>query len=277
MLAWGRADVAESSKRQLVAYRRHVYSRIKEAMTKKGSKLDSTEVTEVTSRALDEYGQKNKEALQYLFPGVGDQPSVGGAMPQSPRSGQRQGGGQPAAAAPPPVFPSGQLDNMSNRANRLKAGEVVMDLPSVQEELTRMMNGRSPSAAAMRAARDAGFGGNVGRWLMQQADGYRDSFKIPAGARQQLLRSSRDAEGMSSAVAAMTRPVTGAVELAGRSVMDALLGVTPSYAAPRMALASPPRMPTSQPASGGGAFPRSASTSWDRRSCHGSSQGRQVS
>lgn len=101
-----------------------------------------------------------------------------------------------------------------------------------------MMNGRPPSAAAMRAARDAGFGGNVGRWLMQQAEGYRDSFKIPAGARQQLLRSSRDAEGMSSAIAAITRPVTGAVQLAGRSVMDALLGVTPSYAAPQMAVMS---------------------------------------
>lgn len=237
MLAWGDANVAESSKRQLVAGRRHVYSRIQEAMTRKGGRLDATEVTEVTSRALEEYGQKNKEALEYLFPGVGDEPSVGGAKPQPHRGGQRSGGGgsQPAAT-PTPVFSSGQLDNMPNRANRLKAGEVVMDLPSVQEEVTRMMNGRSPSAAAMRAARDAGFGGNVGRWLMQQADGYRDSFRIPEGARQQLLRSSRDAEGMANAIAAATRPVTGAVELAGRSLMDALLGVTPSYAAPQMAM-----------------------------------------
>jgi hypothetical protein len=235
MLAWGDANVAESSRRQLVAYRAHVYNRIQEATTKKGAKLSASEVTQVAARALEEYGQKDQKAREYLFPGVGEEPSVGGRM-QPPATGQRSSSGGQPAATPPPVFSSGQLDNMPNRANRLKAGEVVMDLPSVQEEVTRMMNGRPPSAAAMRAARDAGFGGNVGRWLMQQADGYRDSFRIPDSARQRLLRSSRDAEGMSNAIAATMRPVAGAVELAGRSLLDALMGVTPTYAAPMMVM-----------------------------------------
>lgn len=226
LLAWGDADVARSAQLQLSAYRTHVYSRLQEAAAKKGAKLSASEITSVTGRALEEYGKSDEKSFNRLFPGSANtnEPSVGGrARPPGPGAGAEPA--RPAA----PVYPSGQLDNMPNRSQRLKNGEPVLALPSVQEEVGRVLNGQAPSAAASRAARDAGFGGNVGRWLLREADNY-PSFTIPNNARQQLLRSSRDAQGMSDAmrVASASR---GAVQTAGGWILDALMGTTPAYAA----------------------------------------------
>jgi hypothetical protein len=253
MLAYGDADIAESQRRQLTAYRRHVYSRLRDATAKKKAALDSAEITAVASQALEEYGKSDEKNFNRLFPGSKtDEPSVSGrARPPGPGAGAEPA--RPAA----PVYPSGQLDNMPNRSQRLKNGEPVLALPSVQEEVGRVLNGQAPSAAASRAARDAGFGGNVGRWLLREADNY-PSFTIPNNARQQLLRSSRDAQGMSDAmrVASASR---GAVQTAGGWILDALMGTTPAYAAPVTGTMSRPQMPSG----GGGAAPRGSNTSWD--------------
>ena len=253
MLAYGDADIAESQRRQLTAYRRHVYSRLRDATAKKKAALDSAEITAVASQALEEYGKSDEKNFNRLFPGSKtDEPSVSGrARPPGPGAGAEPA--RPAA----PVYPSGQLDNMPNRSQRLKLGEPVLALPSVQEEVGRVLNGQAPSAAASRAARDAGFGGNVGRWLLREADNY-PSFTIPNNARQQLLRSSRDAQGMSDAmrVASASR---GAVQTAGGWILDALMGTTPAYAAPVTGTMSRPQMPSG----GGGAAPRGSNTSWD--------------
>jgi hypothetical protein len=253
MLAYGDADIAESQRRQLTAYRRHVYSRLRDATAKKKAALDSAEITAVASQALEEYGKSDEKNFNRLFPGSKtDEPSVSGrARPPGP------GAGAEPARPTAPVYPSGQLDNMPNRSQRLKNGEPVLALPSVQEEVGRVLNGQAPSAAALRAARDAGFGGNVGRWLLREADNY-PSFTIPNNARQQLLRSSRDAQGMSDAmrVASASR---GAVQTAGGWILDALMGTTPAYAAPVTGTMSRPQMPSG----GGGAAPRGSNTSWD--------------
>jgi len=230
-MAWRDADVAESTRRQYSAYQRFVVSRIREAEAKKGSRLNGSEVIDVATRAVQEYGTKDTDNLNYLFPGSDEspnEPSVGGrARPP------RQGGATPDAARPaaraPSVFPSGQLDNMPNRANRLKNGETVLSLPSLQEEVTRVMNGRPPSAAAMRAARDAGFGGNVGRWLMQQAGGY-PSFNIPAPARQRLLRSSNDAQGVADAMQTAAATASQPVSWFANGFLNAITGAAPAAA-----------------------------------------------
>jgi hypothetical protein len=226
---------------------------LRDATAKKKAALDSAEITAVASQALEEYGKSDEKNFNRLFPGSKtDEPSVSGrARPPGPGAGAEPA--RPAA----PVYPSGQLDNMPNRSQRLKNGEPVLALPSVQEEVGRVLNGQAPSAAASRAARDAGFGGNVGRWLLREADNY-PSFTIPNNARQQLLRSSRDAQGMSDAmrVASASR---GAVQTAGGWILDALMGTTPAYAAPVTGTMSRPQMPSG----GGGAAPRGSNTSWD--------------
>jgi uncharacterized FlgJ-related protein len=253
MLAYGDADIAESQRRQLTAYRRHVYSRLRDATAKKKAALDSAEITAVASQALEEYGKSDEKNFNRLFPGSKtDEPSVSGrARPPGPGAGAEPA--RPAA----PVYPSGQLDNMPNRSQRLKLGEPVLALPSVQEEVGRVLNGQAPSAAASRAARDAGYGGNVGRWLLREAKNY-PSFTIPSNARQQLLRSSRDAQGMADAMRVASAP-RGAVQTAGGWILDALMGTTPAYAAPVTGTMSRPQMPSG----GGGAAPRGSNTSWD--------------
>ena len=237
LLAWGDADVARSAQLQLTAYRKHVYSRLREAAAKKGAKLSADEITTVTSQALEEYGKNDAKSFNRLFPGSAEsnEPSVGNRA-KPPVPGAAGDKGRPA----PEVYPSGQLDNMPERSTRLKTGEAVLALPSVQEEVGRVLNGQAPSAAVRRAARDAGFGGNVGRWLLREAGNY-PTFSIPSDARQRLLRSSNDAQGMADAMR-VASSAKGAVQTAGGWILDALMGTAPAVAAPTAATMSPLRV-----------------------------------
>lgn len=237
LLAWGDADVARSAQLQLTAYRKHVYSRLREAAAKKGAKLSADEITTVTSQALEEYGKNDAKSFNRLFPGSAEsnEPSVGNRA-KPPVPGAAGDKGRPA----PEVYPSGQLDNMPERSTRLKTGEAVLALPSVQEEVGRVLNGQAPSAAVRRAARDAGFGGNVGRWLLREAGNY-PAFSIPSDARQRLLRSSNDAQGMADSMR-VASSAKGAVQTAGGWILDALMGAAPAVAAPTAATMSPLRV-----------------------------------
>ena len=235
LLAYGDADVARSAQLQLSAYRSHVYSRIQEAAAKKGAQLSAAEVTSVTSRALEEYGKSDVKNFNRLFPGSAktNEPSVGNkARPPAPGAADGVPAGRQSFAKP--VYPSGQLDNIPDRSSRLQSGEPVLALPSVQEEMGRVLNGQPPSAAASRAARDAGYGNNVGRWLLREADNY-PSFTIPNGARQQLLRSSRDAQGVADSFRTAMAPARPVQSVAGW-FFDALTGATPAVAAPTLAM-----------------------------------------
>lgn len=229
MLAWGDANVARSAQLQLSAYRKHVYARLQEAKARKGGELDAAEVTSVTQAALAEYGKNDAKSFNQLFPGSpkSNTPGMGPAKPPVPGSEPiKPPPGRQAYSAP--VYSSGQLDNIPNRAQRLKAGEPVLSLPSAQEEATRVLNGRAPSAAVSRAAKDAGL--TPGKFLLRQLDAYPD-FQLPADARQQLLRSSRGAQGITDAARTATGGKPRPVEMAAMWFFDALTGARPAAAA----------------------------------------------
>lgn len=219
MLAFGDANVARSAQLQLSAYRKHVYARLQEAKAEKGGELDAAEVTSFAQAALSEYGKNDAKNFNQLFPGSSksNTPGIQGIPVQPP-------GRQPAAA---PVFSSGQLDNIPNRAQRLKDGGPVLNLPSAQEEAMRVLNGRAPSAAVSRAAKDAGL--TPGKFLLRQLEAY-PSFRLPSDARQQLLRSSRGAQGITDSARTASGGKPRPVEMAAMWFFDALTGARPAVA-----------------------------------------------
>jgi hypothetical protein len=231
LLAWGDADIARSAQLQRSAYFGHVAARLREAAAKKGAKLDPQEITSVTSRALEEYGKSDVKNFNRLFPGSPEtnEPSVGTrAKPPTPNTPAKPTPSRPQSADP--VYPSSQLDNMPNRQQRLRGGSAVLGLPSVQEEITRVLNGQQPSAAVRRAARDAGFGNDVGRWLEREAGAYPE-FKIPPAARNQLLRSSRDAAGVADATRQVAMLDARPVQTVAGWFFNAITGTAPAMAA----------------------------------------------
>jgi urease gamma subunit len=230
MLAWGDLNIAASQERQQSAYRRHVYSRLADAKRDKGGQLNAAEATAVISKALEEYGKNDKDAVRYLFPGSStlNTPGIQGIPVLPPAAGSEPIKPPPGRQAySQPVYSSGQLDNIPNRAQRLKAGEPVLSLPSAQEEATRILNGRAPSAAVSRAAKDAGL--TPGKFLLQQLDGY-PSFQLPADARRDLLRSSRGAQGITDAARTASGGQPRPVEMAAMWFFDALTGARPAAA-----------------------------------------------
>ena len=229
MLAFGDANVARSAQLQLSAYRKHVYDRLQKAKATKGGELDAAEVTSVTQAALAEYGKNDAKSFNQLFPGSpkGNAPGVQG-IPVKPYSGSEPVKPPPGRQAySAPVYPAGQLDNIPNRAQRLKEREPVLSLPSAQEETTRILNGRAPSAAVSRAAKDAGL--TPGNFLLRQLDAY-PSFQLPSDARQQLLRSSRGAQGITDSSRTASAGKPRPVEMAAMWFFDALTGARPSMA-----------------------------------------------
>lgn len=229
MLAFGDANVARSAQLQLSAYRKHVYARLQEAKARKGGELDPAEVTSETQKALAEYGKNDAKSFNQLFPGSdkSDAPGIQG-IPVKPYSGSEPVKPPPGRQAySAPVYPAGQLDNIPNRAQRLKEREPVLSLPSAQEEATRILNGRAPSAAVSRAAKDAGL--TPGNFLLRQLDAY-PSFQLPSDARQQLLRSSRGAQGITDSSRTASAGKPRPVEMAAMWFFDALTGARPSMA-----------------------------------------------
>lgn len=227
-LKFGNANAAESVNRQTLAYRNHVYQRLEQEYTRRGRELSSREVTEVVTTALEEYGQKDKESFQYNFPGAQEfgTPGVDGTKPKAPTAAP---GARPAR---PPVYPSGQLDNVPNRSQRLMDPNApVLALPSVQEEVGRILNSRPPSAAIQRAARDAKT--TPGRFLLRQAEKYPE-FKLTPVQRQQLLRSSADAEGFGANLVSSLMDTGSRI---GRYAFRAI--APPANAAPSMGTISP--------------------------------------
>ena len=229
LLAFGDANMARSAQLQLSAYRKHVYDRLQKAKAAKGGELDPAEVTSVTQAALAEYGKNDAKSFNQLFPGSpkGNAPGVQG-IPVKPYSGSEPVKPPPGRQAySAPVYPAGQLDNIPNRAQRLKEREPVLSLPSAQEEATRILNGRAPSAAVSRAAKDAGL--TPGNFLLRQLDAY-PSFQLPSDARQQLLRSSRGAQGITDSSRTASAGKPRPVEMAAMWFFDALTGARPSMA-----------------------------------------------
>ena len=207
VLQYGKANASESIRRQQTAYRQHVYQALDAATIKKGSKLTSAEVTQVVSQSLESYGQKDKDAKAYLFPGVAEfgTPSVeqSGPKPSAGATAPGAAPGQSAAPAKPklPAYNSSQLDRVPDREKRLlDPNNPVMQGPSVSEEMNRVLRGTPPSPSVVRAARDAKM--SVGKFLLRQAEFYPWLMNdMKPEFRNQLLRSSAKAEGVANNIA----------------------------------------------------------------------------
>lgn len=229
VLAYGDANIAESQRRQLSAYRRHVYVRLDEAKARKGGELTPAEVTAAVEGALREYGTKDQRALADLFPGAArfNTPAVPGGRPARPGTGdpvQPPPGRQPFTQ---PVYPSGQLDNIPNRRERLRSAAPVMELESAEQEALRVLNGRPPSAAVSRAARDAGL--PIGRFLLRQIKAY-PSFSLPLEAERELLRRSSGAQGISDAARQTALAPPRPVQSIANFFFNAITGTAPAMA-----------------------------------------------
>jgi hypothetical protein len=231
MLAFGDANIAASTERQLGAYRPHVYERLSAAQGAKSAKglgkLTAAEISEVTRAAVNEYGQKDKAAFNYLFPGgsKSNTPGVAGAPAKAP------GPGTPPVQAPPGQKPRPNLGHPSSQLDNLPDEQVrrgpVLNYSSTKTEVERVLNGRPPSDALSRAARRAGV--SPGKFLLRQLDAF-PSLKLPPPARQQLLRSSAGAKGVSDVAESITKTAPSAVAMAGRWLFDALTGTMPATA-----------------------------------------------
>lgn len=232
-MAWGDANVARSAQLQRQAGLKHIAAALEDARRRKGGALDPGEITSAVSQALASYGKNDKSALQDLFPGsnLTDTPAVGGGSPMPPA---------PKPGAPrPATYPSFQLDNMPNRSERLRSGGAVLALPSVEAEIERVLGGEMPSPAVRRAARDAGYGADAGRFLVDQHRQYPVP-PLPPAARQQVLRRSRGAAGIAGQLqsSAGSRPVdrrgntfVNAVMGIANAAINPLLGIAPASAA----------------------------------------------
>lgn len=203
-MAWNNANVAESARRQYLAYQQHVRNRVAEAEARKGEKLTDAEVLQVAGLAVAEYGKNSPEALQYLFPGVGKEPSVGGAAPQPgqaggakpPAAGGGSGQAKPQAA---PVLKNRvssveNLDNVPVETLKQFRSMTILTPQETHRQIMNLANGGSPPAALRRAAREAGV--SPGEFLIRQADTQRKAIKVPDEIRKQLLRDGRQARGM---------------------------------------------------------------------------------
>lgn len=230
MLAYGDANVAESQRRQLTAYRRHVYEALQEATAKNKGRLNPAQVTSVVERALREYGTKDKDAMGYLFPGSAksNAPGVEGRPAAKPGANddiKPPPGRQPLGM---PVYPSGQLDNMPNRRERLRSQAPVLEMDSARNEVTRLLNGRAPSAPVSRAAKEAGM--TVGRFLLRQLEAY-PSLVLPGEARQKLLQSSRGAQGIAAQGQSVALAPPRPVQSVANWFFNAITGTAPAMAA----------------------------------------------
>lgn len=241
MAGWTDANVAESARRQFSAFQSHVNNRIAEEQGKLGRPLTPAEVTQVASRAVEEYGKSTPSARQYLFPGVGGVPGAQGAPPQPAAAGQ-QSSGPPPGTKPftGKVYPSAQLDNIPSRRALLQSwrNQPVLDAQSVANEGNRILDGQQPSAALQRFAREAGT--TPGQLINRHLDYYQ--MEITPQERQRLMRDGRQAQGAArnaqNTAARRGNPTPSPVAAAGGWLMDMLLGTRPAVAAQQRPLPS---------------------------------------
>lgn len=241
MAGWTDANVAESARRQFSAFQSHVNNRIAEEQGKLGRPLTPAEVTQVASRAVEEYGKSTPSARQYLFPGVGGVPGAQGAPVQPAAAGQ-QGSGPTPGTKPftGKTYPSSQLDNAPARRELLQSwrNQPVLDAQSVVNEGNRILAGQQPSAALQRFAREAGT--TPGQLINRHLDFYQ--IDITPQERQKLMRDGRQADGAAKSAqntaARRGNPTPSPVAAAGGWLLDMLLPARPAVAAQQRPLPS---------------------------------------
>jgi hypothetical protein len=218
VLAWGDADSQRSAQRQLNAYRSHVLARLDEARTKAGAELSDRAAQAVINQAINEYGTKDKEAYQQLFPRTGPKPAEKPAPPA---------GLKPASQVP--VNP-GQLDNMPDRQQRLQSykAEPVLSAKSTSDLLLQALNGGALPAPLQRAARDAGV--SPEKFLIQQADFYPRDIKLSPADRNQLLRRGNRSQGFEDNRQSRQPLSNAPLSAASNWLLNTLTGTRPAYA-----------------------------------------------
>jgi hypothetical protein len=238
------ANAKESARRQYSAYQGYVRSKVAAEEAKKGRPLTTAEATVISTQAVDEYGKSDQKQRAYLFPGVDGQPGIQGLQTSPPPGAAPTpgGGAGPAARPSPPgtkpfsgkVYPSGQLDNIPDRASRVSSWRQVpvLDAPSVVQEAQRVLAGGSPSAALRRFARDAGI--SPGELLNKQLDFYPGRIEISPAERQKLQRDGRQAQATSNSARNVAMDLPGPVQRLQRGLFDTLMGVSPAVASTRL-------------------------------------------
>jgi hypothetical protein len=233
-------DRVESERRQRTAYTSIVNDRIKAKEAQLQRKLSESEVRSVTQTAIDEYGSKDKDALQYLFPGSAaypGAPSVDPAttmksVPLGPDGKPKPNGGKPV----PPVYEINQLDDIPNRRQELVQyqDKPVLSLTAVRQSFFDVMNGKPLSMKVERAWRDAG-APNPYVFLQRQLEmypNYKGGEWTPAEMKKakQKLTSDAALEGQSVSRAAMAPSMPMLASL-GNWAGNTLLGIGPASAA----------------------------------------------
>jgi hypothetical protein len=238
--AYTKPDRVESERRQRSAYTALINDRIKakEALVKR--KLDANEVRSLSEEAIAEYGSKDKDALQYLFPGsmaYPGSPSVDPAttmksVPLGPDGKPKPNGGKPV----PPVYEINQLDDIPNRRQELVQYQAkpVLSLNAVRQSFFAVMQGKRLSPAIERAWRDAQ-APNPFVFLQRQLEmypNYKGGEWTPAEMKKakERLTSQAALEGNSVSKAAIA-PSMPLLASLGSWAGNTLLGITPASAA----------------------------------------------
>ena len=228
-MALGDANARTAAARLEEGARKHMLNRLAEAARAKGERLTAAEETATATAAFNEYlNTKDQGLREYLFPGgLNGGPGVQGGRVAQPSQNTR---GESAPPPPPgrqwskaPVVSSSNLDSVDPQL--LRSGTVVLDKPSSQQEVMRVLQGQTPSAAVQRAARAAGM--PVGQWLLRQIDGYPGA--IQPDARRLLLQRVNQGQAAGQKVSSSVRPGNPYGQAAGW-LADLLLGTRPAMA-----------------------------------------------
>jgi hypothetical protein len=213
--------------------RLYMQQRLVQEAQKAGRRLSSAEETAFATEAFNDYLdklEKNKKLREQTFPGgLNGGPGIEGGRVAQP--GQNIRGGGQAPALPPgrkpnpvPVVTSSNLDNVDPKV--LQSGAVVLRKPDTLNEIERVLQGQTPSAAVQRAARAAGM--PVGQWLLRQADGYPGS--VGPGARKELLRRTNQGQAAGQKVSQAGQSSGSPFAAAGMWMADILMGTRPAMA-----------------------------------------------
>lgn len=231
-MAMGDVNMETAASRLKQGATLHMQRRLDEEARKKGERLSNTEQTAVATNAFNEFMTtvgKDERLRKQLFPGGltgGD--SLPGAQPANPQQNTRGEAMSPPAPPPGrqwsrgPVVSSSNLDNVD--PERLKRGDVVLQKPSVMNEVFRVLEGRPPSAAVQRAARAAGM--PVAQWLLKQADAYPGS--LQPEARRELLKKVNQGQAAGQKISSSARP--SPYQQASSWLIDMMMGTRPAMA-----------------------------------------------
>lgn len=223
ILQWGDAASKESAARQLAGYRTHVLTRLDEERTRLGRDLSDSEALGVINKALAEYGTKDQDARDYMFPKV---PGAPGSRPQAQPT-------PPPGRKPSPVQGTAPtlMDNMADRQSRLQQwkNQPLLTMDATRDLTLDVLNGGSFPAAFRRAAKDAGT--TPEQLLIRQLDFYPNGLKLNTQQRNQILKQGNQAQALDNNRQQRGNiDVAALVRSAGSWMLDAALGIQPAMA-----------------------------------------------